>query len=256
MYLIYGQKNKGERSKQFPLNAQIKFLSDLFDNKCWIFSMPGYLSKGENVENYLTKFNELIKCSGNTQYIGFGNGYHSIQSRRDYIEKIDELCTKQSKFYLKNYKVNLPDNNRHNHSKALFYFSWKDNNNMFKKELESCEQSLSSSNLCEFLKSIYVRAIIVGSSNQSFRTYFSEIADKGETDFLVIKSENMFNKHINVPEDIVKDIGDGREIKVEKHSAFFENSLIAKTLFIPKKYKSEQEYLNDIFSKCLNEELL
>mgnify|MGYP003325253242 CR=1 FL=1 len=90
MYVIYGQKTKGKEGP-FPLNEQISFLSDVFDNRCWIFAVLGYMSKGENAGKYIEGFTALIsEYSNNKQYIGFGNGYSASGNRNRYTEAIKQ----------------------------------------------------------------------------------------------------------------------------------------------------------------------
>ena len=223
--------------------------------------MPGHLSSGKNVKKYLDRFNELVSNTKSKQYIEFGNGYLAGNNRNDYINYISQQ-SKVPEFYLRNYCIGLPNKLRNNHSKALFYFSWIENkDNIIKIKLESGKR-LDESEVEEFLKSVTVQAIIVGSSNQSFRTYFSPIADKGETDVMLIKSDNGLECAINNEYDVIKDIiiSNGLDVKAEiianKHKDFFNSNLIAKSILRPEEYKSDEEFLNAIFKDCLTNEML
>ena len=261
MYIIYGQKTKNESVDNYPLNSQIKFLSHLFDNRCWIFSMPGYLSKGRNAEKYINDFNNLVSESDNTQYIGFGNGYNAGTQRVKYINSISQQSINNPDFRLRNYSLDLPANGLNNHSKALFYFSWKREDNLMKEELENGKLSLSRSNMDCFLNAVSVNAVIVGSSNQSFLAYFSQTADKGETDVLLIKSDMSLNSTPNTIKGVIMDIAfnNGVEIRediiVKDYEYFFDNNIIAKSILSPQKYETDEKFLNDIFRECLENEL-
>ena len=262
MYIIYGQKGKDDQSGSFPLNSQIRFLADLFHNKCRIFSMPGHLSTGENVKRYIEGFNRLISKSSATQYIGFGNGYNAKNNRNAYINEINnQAANNPNNFYLENYLVTVPQKSRNNHSKALIYFTWKDTSWELKKKYEKREIALSPESIGDFLAAVDVKAVIVGSSNQSYKTYFSPTTDKGEADVLLIGSDNGLRECIDSKEKMLEDIAvsNGLRIKEEffnDHRDFLENNLIAKTILPPEKYNSDQEFLNAVFKKCLEEELL
>ena len=263
MYIIYGQKRKGQDNDPFPLNSQISILADLFDNKCWIFSMPGHMSRGNNASTYLEKLNELIgKSSTNEQYIGFGNGYHSYEARGKYISEINRLSSENpSGFLLRNYSVSIPKNIRHNHSKVLIYYSWKNNNSNLKNSFEDGKLGIPEIPLDVFIDSIDVKAVIIGSSNQSFNTYFSEHADKGEADILLLPSGTSHEMCTNTKNSIVHDIalGCGMEIRNdffdEDHNDFFENNLISKTVLPLQGNMRDDEFLKSIFKNCLTEEL-
>ena len=256
MYVIYGQKTKGDTLDKYPLNAQIRFLSDLFQNRCWMFAVPGHMSRGEKVKDYINEFNGLVtEFSNNEQYIAFGNGYGAKTGRNEYSEEINS----NAGLGLKNYDVCLPSANRSNHAKMLFYFEWE--NPSLEEKYKAKDICLSDKTYKELLDNVIVRAVIAGSSNQSFHTYFKASADKGEADILLVSSKTEFKKEISTKEEFISDIEgplDNRDMGhtfVTRHMDFFESNIISKTLFRLEGFKSEEAFLNDIFRKCLESEL-
>ena len=258
MYVIYGQKGKGD-PQPFPINSQISFLSDLFKNQCWIFAAPGYMSRDEKAKEYIERFDELIRCfSGHEadtqkQYIAFGNGYNtSVED--EYTTVIDK-----GTYALKTYKVDLPQTRRNNHSKMIFYFFWE--NAELKDKYAGGDLVLSRATAKEFLNGITVKAIIVGSSNQSYTTFFNNSADKGEADVLLLPSRSKPGEVIEDEEAFIRDIKwehgskDLNHVFVENHMAFFESNIISKSLFLVKDCDTEEEYFKAIFRKCLIGEL-
>lgn len=255
MYVIYGQKTRGDRIEDYPLNAQIRFLSDLFDNQCWIFSVPGHMSRDEKVSDYIQRFNELISTySDKEQYIAFGNGYNAT-TKNKYAKEIDG----NGHYLLRNYKVDLPAVKRNNHAKMLFYFMWKDEEK--RKKYEVGDETLSREKLNEFLGAVSVRAIIIGSSNQSHATYFNETADKGEADVLLLPSSSEPKEEIKDEGAFIKDIklehgnNDLGQRFVDTHRDFFDHNIISKSLFLVKGCDTEEEYFKEIFRSCLTGEL-
>lgn len=254
MYVIYGQKTRGDKIEDYPLNSQIRFLSDLFKNQCWIFSVPGYMSKNEKVSDYIQKFNALISdYSNKEQYIAFGNGYNASENK--YREAIDS----SSSLLLKTYKVDLPPVKRSNHAKMFFYFMWE--NEGEKKKYEDGEETLSLKTLKEFLAAVSVKAIIVGSSNQSYTTFFNGVADKGEADVLLLPSWGKPREVIEDEVAFIRDIewdhrsNDLNQQFVDTHRDFFDHNIISKSLFLVKDCDTEGEYFNKVFRKCLSGEL-
>ena len=255
MYIIFGQKTKGAR-KEFPLNTQIKFLSDIFANECWILSLPGHMSRGDKVATYINDFNELINRSVKEQYIGFGNGYSSVNSRDAYI---GEIQSNNAKYLLRNYRIDLSNlqKRKNDHSKMLFYFQWGKDSLLRSAMENGCE--LSSDNIEAFFREISVIAIIIGSSNQSWQTYFKKPADKGEADVLLLSSITNGSADISNEIAFLKDvIRDRADKPIERYltdnKEFFEQNIISKSLFSFAGDKTETEYLTEIMRRCLYKE--
>lgn len=258
MYVVYGQKGKGD-PQPFPLNAQIRFLSDVFDNRCWIFAVPGYMSKDEKAAKYVERFDELIRhnsgyeSNAQKQYIAFGNGYNA-SAKDEYSAVIDK-----GTYTLKTYRVNLPPVRRNNHAKMLFYFFWE--NEELKDKYASGDLALSKTTAKDFLAGITVKAVIVGSSNQSYTTFFNSSAEKGEADVLLLPSRSKPGEVLADEEAFIRDInweyGNddlGRQF-VDTHRDFFDHNIISKSLFLVKDWDSEEEFFKEIFRKCLTGEL-
>lgn len=264
MYLVYSQKEKGAKQR-FPLNTQIKFLSYLFANQCWILSLPGHLSSKARTEDYLKQFNSLLnyKKIHKEQFIGFGSGYASQSKREDYIRGIDQLKMTDPGFALRNYNVVIRSPYRSNHSKMLFYYQWKDKKNVM-SDFTAKGRSLSQVSLCEFLPFIEVNAVIIGSSNQSYSSLFSKYADKGESDIMLLASGYQ-RFCFKDDKDILADILDYHRFEREYDLSeditiandvkeFFDKNIISKTL-LPIEGKTDEEYLKQVFEKCLGKEL-
>lgn len=88
----------------------------------------------------------------------------------------------------------------YDHRKMIFFFNIKD-----EPPFDFDIDVLSRETKDNFINSIVVNAVLMGSSNQSFQTYFGGkdgIADKGEADILMFVSEseievNGNNMHVN-----------------------------------------------------------
>lgn len=256
MYLVYSQK-AGRQSQIFPLNAQIRFLSELFDNKLYMFSMQGHMSKGRNASKYIDDFNKLISSPRKTQHISFGVGYKAKNERQLYIDEINRRKT-DGDFYLEYYNLGIDYSSaKNNHSKAYFYFDPKGYDfNDFNGE---------EKNINDFINHITVYAAIIGSSNQSWNTYFRATTDKGEADILLLYSDNSEqNDFIKSCEETYR-----KKLNVDNSDNIFEsgyilqeNSIISKSISLPNlneydcidEDNKELKFLKAIFKQCLENE--
>ena len=98
-------------------------------------------------------------------------------------------------------------------------------------------KDINSKNLKSFLNGINVNALLIGSSNQSDKTYFAQTSDKGEADIFMF-SDKWFDNY-----------GEGRSITVESVisniSNSFEDVAIAKS-WQGKAHKNTNAFLKEI----------
>lgn len=88
-----------------------------------------------------------------------------------------------------NYKLlNFNEKKLKDHRKMIFFFEITDNSLLNKKILEKKDVG-------NFISSIDVCAILIGSTNQSYTSYFGKNnkADKGEADILLFNDTQIFN---------------------------------------------------------------
>lgn len=170
-YCYIVKKNEKEKGKS-PVSKLLDVYTRLYGQSDFIVCLPGFLSKNKSaMDTFINEFtfskNPEIFQRGYF-FIGY-NGCSLLKgtsfSKQDYIN---------SKFG--NYNTSLKQ--RKDHSKVVVFF-----------EKNSFLLNEEDKNIDSLIKYGKVNAILIGSSNQSYTTYFKSPADKGETDVLLVDGD-------------------------------------------------------------------
>ena len=181
MYIIVAKKTERDTG-DFPIIDALKWYFKKNTDDIILVS-PGYMSKtSKTVKDFYCEFNHIQGASANNKFIfSYGmNGNATLTDNKN-TTIIDEHAN-----YFKFSTLNCFSTKK-DHSKFLIFIK---NNEDFINEYDKSE-----SNLIELLKNdnLNVKAILLGSSNFSYNTYFSGYADKGEADIFMI-DENLYTE--------------------------------------------------------------
>jgi hypothetical protein len=163
MYSFITIKRKGDHI-QFPLSELLRHFKAELSPNIVAFCLPGYMSpKKETIDSFLKQF-PFASCS----FFQVGmNGANQVkfESGKETQEIIFEAYNIPGKLQMLFKKfIDFRDD----HSKVIFFVD---------KPVKAVE------NISELLE-LKAYAFLIGSSNQSFQTYYKDDADKGETDIL------------------------------------------------------------------------
>lgn len=186
LYLMYIPKVQGE-STDFKLVKALKKCMKYYSGENNIISSPGYLSSLKYVGDFVKEFEKIVPKK-NSILIGYFKGMNKFNRLSGSCDLIDEHYTKligTGKF--KKLKIKIA--NKSDHRKMTFIYGIKESSLY---DFESYE--LNSGTKDKFLDSIIVNAVFIGSSNQSYNTYYggaSSRAKKGEADVLMFVTDNV-----------------------------------------------------------------
>ena len=190
MYSLYIPKYQNERG-EFLITKVIKEYNERAPKLNCILSSPGYLS---NRINTIDLF--VDKMCGSVLHrsplsIGLFNGmngnnslgtttiveYHNMRFRKYGINALTINCKKQK-----------------DHRKMMFFIYDPEN---YSKEINILNDNSGDKTdfIDRYINKIKVKGILIGSSNQSYNTYFSYDASKGEADLLMF-TDSIFAKHM------------------------------------------------------------
>jgi len=182
--LMYIPKVEGE-STDFKIVKSLEKCMCYYSGKNNIISSPGYLSRIKYVRDFVSKFKNIVP-KGNNIFIGYFKGMNKFNSLSGSCDLIDEHYMELlSTGLFKQLKIKIA--NKADHRKMMFIYGIK-RDSKFDFELEE----LNTKTKEKFLDSIVVNAVLIGSSNQSYSTYYggaSSRADKGETDVLMFVAD-------------------------------------------------------------------
>ena len=180
MYIIILKKTEMDK-RPFPIE---KILIQYFNkrNNDIILVSPGYMSyTKKTIKNFCVEFCNLNTTSTNEFIFAKGmNGRNKVKNLS--IDIVDEyynnICQKNNQV---RHSLFLTKND---HSKFLIFIDKK----------SACIYDNKELNVKELLSDFKtkVNAILLGSSNFSYNTYFNSPTDKGEADIFMI-SENVFD---------------------------------------------------------------
>lgn len=226
LYLSYIPKVSGETA-DFKIIKSLKKCMRFFKGKNNIISSPGYLSTSTYVKDFVNKFKDIVP-TGDKIYVGYFKGMNTFNHATGSCDLIDEhyaefLSTSSLT------KLEIEISNKPDHRKMLFIFGIN-NNPTFNFDLK-----LTAASKKDFLESITVNAVLIGSSNQSYNTYYggtSGRATKGEADVLLFAADG--------PETMLNDM-------YVEGTVIFEEILSDKT--------EAHQYLKDILDEFLSHAL-
>ena len=189
IYSIFMRKIQGE-SVPFPTTIVVQEYIDKFvkDNDI-VITFPGYMSnKNKTIHNFIS----AINFPQNTHFTVGMNGARIVKTTGVTIQE-----EHNKNFTL---KVSGLVPSQRDHAKMMFFF---DN-----------DQPLTNINVTQLL-TMNVKAVLLGSSNQSQNTYFNLTADKGEADIFLfegryiahdeqINEENIENRVKNFHQNIIR----------------------------------------------------
>ena len=212
LYINYIPKIEGEHP-DFKIVKVIKKCMQYYNGENNIISSPGYLSGLNTVKNFVAEFATIVP-SNNHIFIGYFSGMNgmAINSGITNIDAHYNELVNTKKFS----KLNINAKNKRDHRKMLFFYGIKNDPKFnFEKEV------LSIATEKGFLDSIKVKAVLIGSSNQNYTTYYGgskNRAHQGEADVLLFTAENpdeleksMFVEGTVIFEELLRGGDDGPE---------------------------------------------
>lgn len=227
LYSLYIPKYKNETT-EFLITRILSCYVKKTNYNVNILSSPGYMSTSEKtIETFLTKFQKNIADSNNI-HLGFFYGMNGLRKVsktghtiwKSHIDKISKIPN------IQNIPILCKKDN--DHRKMLFFFESKG---------WSFKSKLNLTNYSRFLDCITVNAVLIGSSNQNFTTYYGGrkgTADKGESDLFIFTGD-AFKDYVmnqnNLPQNLVlfeslKGAEDSHLYLKEILEDFLKNSLI------------------------------
>lgn len=185
MYSLYIPKYKKKPGSSSILPKMLGHFMKCTQYSYDLLVSPGYLSRtDETIEKFLMKIEKNL-AAGGPRSVGLGlfygmNGYNNVtrgtKGNPDILSAHNNVL-KNNCSQLK--KIAVAPGKRKDHRKMVFFFkrgSWK------------IRDTLNSENYRVFLNSIEVKAVLIGSSNFSWSTYYDAETGtpaKGEADLLM-----------------------------------------------------------------------
>lgn len=248
MYSIYIPKYQREKDFEFKLPRVLTMYMEATRYKYNLLSLPGYLSKTDtSIRDFINRFEHGI-TKWNSISVGFFNGMngsHPVAGR-----KSGTIIESHYGHFRALQKMNIAYRKLKDHRKMLFFF----------EETKAVERDeigrivLNNRTAESFINNIRVGAILIGSSNQSWNTYYAggrTRADKGEADLLMF-SEAYF------AEDFTRIVKGEKPRFFEVENDFEYNPNLDFSdcvVFESMSHKGDEEYFNDILRDVLEHNL-
>lgn len=172
IYTFFMKKFQKDKAP-FPTTLVVKEYLNLYGQNDIVISFPGYMgTTSKSIGKFLSKM-----CFPTNTYFTVGmNGKNQMKFKSNVQNYHNSFFNK-----IKNINKPLKD-----HSKMLFFLDPSSvNRGLFNQNKEDVELEKAQS----LLKGCKVKAVLVGSSNQSWNTYFKDPADKGEADVFMINAD-------------------------------------------------------------------
>ncbi|MBO5091185.1 MAG: hypothetical protein J6C61_01740 [Clostridia bacterium] len=202
LYVFVIKKNKGDIAP-FALSDILNKYATIFNNDI-VISFPGYMSKKRKT---ITDFRKNLKLTNNVYFTEGMNGNSNL---------LDVVGVKIQDEYNNQYGSKMAKIiSKKDHSKILFFLDPKSKGE----------------------DSVIVKAILIGSSNQSYESYFNTPAKKGEADVFIVDGATIEKDDKRVEERLVS-------IYNELDETIRKNVILTKEIS-----KGNPEYLNDLFKK-------
>lgn len=170
IYTFFMKKFQKDKAP-FPTTLVVKEYLNLYGQNDIVISFPGYMgTTSKSIGKFLSKM-----CFPTNTYFTVGmNGKNQMKLKSNVQDYHNSFFNQ-----IKNINKPLKD-----HSKMLFFL---DPNSVNGGLLNQKEGDIELKDARLLLKGCTVKAVLIGSSNQSYNTYFKDPADKGEADVFMIK---------------------------------------------------------------------
>ncbi len=236
IFSLFLRKNQKD-SQPFPTTVAVqKFIKSYMGSNDWVLALPGYMSETEkNIDDFV----DQIFCSGLNQpitnaYFAEGvNGTHNVKKSTQF--PAPQIQAWHNSKFIKACPWSIP--NQRDHAKMMIFTDGGPMDDGTAK----------------------VKAILLGSSNQSYQTYFYKSADKGEADIFLIEGKYLCyktteggsikgNKKINKG----MEVAEARSLYWQIHSQLKKNeSENEPSIALFKQLKAPRDFLNKIFKEVL-----
>lgn len=236
LYILYLPKTAGEKKDCRKVNGVLAWYTKVTNQKYSIIASPGFLSTtAQSISDYLSGLAKILASVFSPVKIGILNGMNGHLrikgSPKSILQEHNEtLC--RHKFDA----ITLKEKRESDHRKMMCFF-----------KRGNFPEVLDQSNVEDFIRDIRVGAILVGSSNQSRKTYFEEYAAKGEADVFMFDAEE--SGLVSLVED---KSGDSNTVDFwgNQNSKVFDEIVIAKS-FYGRGHSDTQAFLKDILRDVL-----
>lgn len=246
MYSIYIPKYEGERDFEFKLPRVLTMYMEVTKYKYNLLSLPGYLSRTDaSISAFINRFEHGI-MKGNPTAIGFFHGMNGSQL----IAGRESIIKGHYRQFRTLQVIDVKCKDLKDHRKMLFFFEMPED---IERNSEG-EITLNNSTKDYFIDNIRVGAILIGSSNQSWNTYYAggrTRADKGESDLLMF-SEAYF------AEDFTRIVNGERlrDLEIENDFGYNPNLDFSDcVVFESLTHKNDENYFKDILRDVLEHNL-
>lgn len=237
IYIAYLPKSKDELLENRKVNKILEWYATTFkDNEFSIIASPGYLSTSESTaKKFINGLSKILKTDYNKVKLGFLNGMNGHVPDKLGNIHIDNHYNNLSTYNFES--IELENNKKLDHRKMICFF---------KTSSEFTDKIINSKNLERFLSETEVYAVLIGSSNQSYTTYFENKAKKGEADVFIFREPDStipFSLEDKLTDkNITNDFNELRDL--------FKEAVITKSFF-GEGHTKTQEYLNNILREIL-----
>lgn len=235
MYSLYIPKYESDPSSALLLPKELSRFMAVTNYAYDLLVSPGFLSRTDKtIGQFLAETEATLTASGKRQ-VGLGlfhgmNGYNRVVKGHPptLLDAHDATLAKSGGLV----KISVNPQKRDDHRKMIFFFergNWL------------ITDTLNQKNMEDFLREIKVKAILIGSSNFSWSTYYNSGAttpQKGEADLLMFVDGNY-------REEIKREIDDSN--LTEYPMALFEKFICRKD---PEKFM--EDILRDFLTHSLN----
>lgn len=236
LYILYLPKAEGEKKVCRKVNGVLEWYMSVTDYKYSIISSPGFLSTTtHSISDYLSELERILASGFSPVKIGILNGMNghlpAKGSPKSILQEHNENL-RRHKFDA----ITLKEKRESDHRKMMCFFKG-----------ENFPEVLDQSNVEDFIRDNRVGAILVGSSNQSRKTYFEEYAAKGEADVFMFDAKESGLRSL-----VENKSGDPDTVGFwgNQNSKVFDEIVIAKS-FYGRGHSDTQAFLKDILRDVL-----
>lgn len=192
MYSLYIPKYQRDLASALRLPEELGRFMEATDYAYNLLVSPGFLSRTDKTINgFLDRLEQGLSDPKNREKkVGLGlfhgmNGYNSVSkgSSLTVLAAHDAALLGRSGLE----KIAVDPQKRDDHRKIIFFFKF------LKEAVWDITKSLNQGNMKDFLKQITVEAVLIGSSNFSWSTYYNAgrtLPEKGEADLLMFVDES------------------------------------------------------------------